>query len=155
MKALPLWTRLLAASVLLAGIVIVGCSKATPQGAVVVGKLKYKGGPIKGGEVKLHTGGQEFPSALTTEGGFTFNGVPEGEAILTVNTEGVKTMEAGPPGGAKKKMPKEVDTSKLPTGSGGMVYTQIPKKYNKKESSDLKITVGKGKTEVGELELRD
>lgn len=130
-----------------------GCGKTNPsRGASLTGKVTYKGAPVTGGNVQLYTDEGVYPAVLSPEGTFEIIQVPLGEATLTVETESINPNRKIPTYGGGQ----EGEMSPPPEGAqtGGGTYVKIPSRYDKKETSDLKVTLTGGK-QTQEFQLKD
>ena len=124
---------------------VLGCSEPkTP--ARLTGKVTYKSDLVKGGTITLY--GKEDSSysiIINSDGTFDKADLPSGDLDVTIETESVKTNPKGEYGGGKA--PKDKGMSSTPASMGGAPkgeYVKIPEKYAKRETSGLKVTLGKG-----------
>jgi hemoglobin len=94
----------------------------------ISGKATYKGQPLPGGTIGLHTkDGLAVSTPLSEDGTYVAAKVPPGEYVVTLETESVKA------------------TAK---------YVKIPAKYGDPKTSGLKYTVIKGKQQF-DIDLTD
>jgi hypothetical protein len=130
-------------AVCLALFLLVGCGGKNVKG-VLSGKITYKGAPVNSATLELFpaAGGEPLPIPVDKEGNFKAKDVPAGEYKVVVmgsaGTQGPNTQ-----GMTKEQLEKakgSLDAMKQdPT-------IAFPDKYKKKESTDLKVTVGSGET---------
>jgi hypothetical protein len=69
--------------------VVVGCGAKRPSSAVISGKVTYNGAPVSGGVVTFHSKEGVYVSGISTDGAFNAADLPEGEMIVTIETESV------------------------------------------------------------------
>ena len=130
---------------------VIGCNKNDSRSCELTGKVTYKGQPITGGNMTLFIGDAGYPVAISPDGKYSVNQLPEGEATATFDTEQLNPNK--PVYGGKK----DGGMSPIPEGAGGGpkgTYVAIPAKYKTKSKSDLKVAVKKGKQEHN-FELKD
>jgi hypothetical protein len=134
-------------------LLLMGCGTTIPKGAVS-GKVMYNSQPVNGATLFLYptnTGqGLEMTIPVDQEGAFRASDVPTGEYKVVVqptkgnngpSTKGMKPEQIA-------QMKEQIESMKVPA------TIKIPAKYTKQETSDLKMTVGKGDQTVP-LELHD
>ncbi len=129
-------------------VVVLGCAGGNPNApANFSGKVNYKGQPVGGGTVKLEKDGAIEGSKasinLNPDGTFTGTDLPEGEFAVMIETDSAKN---NPPANYRGK---KMTSSPIPQSANVVkaTYTEIPKKYGKKETSGLKVTLKRGKNE--------
>lgn len=151
-------TRLLLIAPLLL-IPLAGCTKGNKNAnAHVVGKVTYKGAPVTGGNMLFHAeGAGNTPVLLKPDGTFEGTDLPVGDVTVTIETDIMKT--AG--GGAKQPTygggAHQGGGSPMPQGATqgqGGTYVEIPKKYNRKDTSPLKRNLKSGK-QTWDMDLTD
>jgi hypothetical protein len=177
-------TRFLLFSLLLVGLTIGCGSKVVHMQphVSVKGKIMYNGKPIPDGEVSYILDGGAFIETceISSDGTYEMRDMVVGAytVVLFTGTEKPPTHvdpdgKGRGPAGEKGKNMKEMDPSKIPIemkdvndsktggqsskgsrGSRDFVYTKIPEKYKKAETSDLKITLSEGVT-IKDWELED
>jgi hypothetical protein len=122
---------------------VAGCGKPT---GTLSGVVKLGPTTLKGGSVTFHPStGNVVRAEIGQDGRYTTEGVPVGDAKVTVETLSVSRP---------KMMPKEAEKSiKKAGGSGGNPglqfptgerYVPIPKRYGDPKSTSLKVTVTGG-----------
>jgi hypothetical protein len=146
---------MLSAKLLLALLLLLplaGCGRGDPlnRGGTLSGKVTINGEPVTAGNILLvsEDGAWTGTAPLRGEGTFTVNEPPLGTVKVAIQTELYRDRTA-----PENKYPAGKPGAKLP-GSGGMklpdpsvrglVYTEIPAKYEKIESSGLTCVVTKG-----------
>jgi hypothetical protein len=164
--------RLLAIASIAFLVPIGGCSSGNPMApAKVSGRISYGGKPLKAGNLKFHTTtGVPYDGQISPDGTYTAIDLPEGEAIITVETESINPNR-NPMAGVRKtadneRRMKAMSTTRqqAPGGAdaGGAAsvsdasanYVKIPEKYNNPKTSPLSITLSKGR-QVFNIELTD
>jgi len=126
----------------------------------VSGTVKYKGQPVTGGSMTLYVGDAGYPVAIDSNGHFTAYQLPEGEAIVTVDTEPLNPSKPKYPGSGRRKDKDKGgsgSSSPAPEGKGGGpagTYVKIPAKYRTKDKSDLRLTLKAGSNRK-DFELTD
>jgi hypothetical protein len=125
--------------------VLPGCgSPGNPNApASVKGNVTYNGERVTGGTLAVHKDGS-YPVTIQPDG--TFHGVdlPDGEALVTVETESIKPKDN------KTYRGKKVVLGPTPAGASTgppPQYVQIPAKYASAKTTPLKITLKKGPQE--------
>jgi hypothetical protein len=110
---------------------LAGCGG--PPGATVGGKVTYQGKPLNSGRVYFNVGGgKAVRSALIqTDGSYSVEGLPEGQAQLAVVV---------PP--APRAMPN--DPTAPAVQAPAVAPVEIPAKYEKVETSGLTYQVKMG-----------
>jgi len=149
--------RLLGSGFLMALLLMAaGCGGSSSS---VSGKITFRNNPLHGGTVTF-SGPGETPWTKTAQigddGSYTLNGVPTGQARITVETDTAKPANPQAKQMASKMMPKG---DKMPEGAehspffqmkqqqSGDKYVAIPQKYKKPETSGLTYEVKRGKQE--------
>jgi hypothetical protein len=129
----------------------VGCSKSNPLApATVSGAIAYKGQPIKAGNLRFHHNGTAYPATISSDGTYVASDLPEGELIVTLETEYLNKTLTNKGTGAETRM-KMDSGRKPPPGvavepelpSGG--YTKIPSKYTNPKTSTFTVTLRQGR----------
>jgi hypothetical protein len=146
---------LIAASVVLP--VLAGCSANKAAPARISGSISYKGQPIKAGAMAFHTsGGTAYPAQISPDGTYTATDIPEGELIVTIETESInpdKKKAAGKDAEKRSKMMQSAPGSAdAPTPMEN--YLKIPVKYANAKTSPLAVTLTKGR-QVHNFDLTD
>ena len=136
---------------LVATVAAMGCAGGNPNApANFSGKVTYKGQPVGGGTVKLEKDGPVEGSRasinLNPDGTFNGTDLAEGDFAVTIETDSAKGNAPTNYGASKGK---KMASSPIPQSANVVkpTYTEIPKKYGKKESSGLKVTLKRGKNE--------
>lgn len=140
---------------------LVGCNSSSPHApAKVSGQVKYKGEVLKGGSIAFHVEkGPTYSSSIGQDGTYEVIDLPEGNLVVTVETESVNTNAKPPTYGGDKgaklaaeRMAKEGrgGPSKMPEG----LYRKIPSKYNNSKTSPLSVTLAAGR-QIHEFDLKD
>lgn len=120
-----------------------GCGGKTSKVLTLSGKVTYKDQPLGGGKLTLQpadSNTQPVTTQIGADGTYLITPPGTGEMKVAIETESIR----GSTGTAYKnpipgvKVP-EVDTSKLPK------YVRIPPKYAKVQTSNLSVTIEKGK----------
>jgi len=128
-----------------------GCSTNTNRSVDLTGKILYKDAPVTGGTMTLYYGDTPVLVAIGADGTFSASQIPEGTAAVTVDTEPLNPKQpkyGGKQGGGMSSPPPGANTG--PKGT----YVKVPDKYRKKETTDLKLTLERGKQEKT-IELKD
>jgi hypothetical protein len=145
-------------------LLLAGCHSGTA--AKVSGKITYKGEPVPSGSITFHNAqGGVFQYALR---GAAYSGsdMPVGEELaVTIETESANPdgknkanygqgegKAGGDPNDYMNKMKQMGKIPTSPTNDGP--YVKIPEKYSSKETSGLKVTLGRG-TNVHDFDLTD
>ena len=129
--------RATAAAVAVGLAFVVGCGpKIAPTGEVY-GKVMYKEKPVTAGTVKFTpaNGGDPVTTELGVDGTYRATGVPIGSMKVSIETLHFKNLTP-PPKGMEKMM-----------GGPRLHYVPIPDKYEKPDTSDLRVDVAEGKKE--------
>jgi len=74
--------------ILLFGLVL-GCGSSKTNPAQVSGKVLYNGQPVLGGMVVFHSSAGVYTASINSDGTYTTSDLPEGEMVVTVDTEGL------------------------------------------------------------------
>src|SRR5829696_1964631 len=109
-------------------ILVCGCSaKKSNRGVDLSGAVSYNGKPVTGGSMTLYVGDGIYPVAISADGTYSATQIPEGEAIVTVDTEALNPNKPkygdGRPQGGMSPVPE--GASQGPTGK----YVKLPAKY--------------------------
>jgi hypothetical protein len=153
-----------------------GCGVKKSAPSEVSGKVTYNGNPVTGGTLVFHSEAGVYPASITTKGTYQVVDLPEGECIVTIDTEQLNPNKKTPAydgrtagGGAAAKMygkasgpppgTKIGKQQKSPAGEGSPVgeagtYVKIPKAYSDRSKSPLKVTLKRGSQEQN-FELKD
>jgi hypothetical protein len=136
-------------------VLLSGCDSGRSAPAVISGTVTYNGNPVTGGDITFHTAAGGYSATINPDGTYTVAQVPDGEATVTVLTEGLNPAKKPQTyGGARGKGQMGSPAPEgAKTGSSGQ-YVKIPKKYETKETSDLKVTITRGK-QTHPLTLKD
>lgn len=140
-----------------------GCGPSKSNPVELSGTVTYNGQPVTGGTMIFFAkDGGTYPASIHADGSYIATDFPTGELIVTVDTESLnpakkqetytgKTKMGGGPKGKEGKM------SPVPEGASqgnAGTYVKIPKVYNDKDKSPLKVTVEAGKQKLN-IELKD
>ncbi|MBP3954823.1 hypothetical protein J8F10_05945 [Gemmata sp. G18] len=115
------------------------------------GSLTYKGQPIKAGTMAFHTPeGTTYAAQISTDGTYSAADLPEGELVVTVNTEHLNPARKPPAatGRDTEKRMKMMQSRQQPQGSAVVPdepYIKIPEKYSNPKTSPLTITLQSGR----------
>jgi hypothetical protein len=156
--------RLLTCASLFLALLLLGCSKGNPGApAKIEGSVTYQGQPVKGGTVQFVTPeGTAYSTQIGGDGTYSISDVPDGELVITVETESVnpdkKTTAAGKDAEKRMKMTQQPP----PEGRGGGAtpaekvaqYRKIPDKYGKAQTSPRTVNARSGR-QVHNIELTD
>jgi hypothetical protein len=133
-------------------LVLVGCGSKRPAAGSVEGSITYKGQPVNGAGLELHsaTGKGEFLIPVSQEGTFRTSDVPPGEYKIVVHGA---VGSSGPPTTGMTaeevaKVKEKIEKMKTPA------TIPFPHKYKSQKTTDLKCTISEGKQEL-KLELKD
>src|SRR5262245_25592224 len=109
----------------LLGVLLVSVAGCGPSGAIVNGKVTYKGNPLTSGEVRiipfLESSGPSRSSLISPQGTFEIHDAPIGQVTVTVASYKTRDAPKGPIA-ARKKTGEEVEEVSPRT-------TAIPAKY--------------------------
>ena len=141
--------------------------------------MTYKGVPVTGGNIAFHSNSGVYSASIDAEGKYTAADLPEGELIVTVETESLNPDKKVPTYGPKSS--SSADKRYGQKGAGGPVataegaknnakmmspgregeqqgdhvqYVKIPVKYSEKKNSPLKMTLTSGSQTV-DFDLTD
>jgi hypothetical protein len=151
-----------------------GCGSKRPASSSVSGQVTYNGAPVTGGSITFHSPDSGvYPSSIDAKGNYNVADLPDGELVVTIETESRNTNKqvpiydarsgssgakmvrlygqtAGGGGGGSKEgaPPKDMKTKSpagesAPQGDAGE-YVKIPEKYGQKKTSPLKVTIKSG-----------
>lgn len=152
-------------AMMLAVIVLTGCSKNPQAPGSISGSITYNGQPIKGGTMAFHTKeGTAFAAAIFDDGTYSATDIVEGELVVTVDTESIKGSTS-PSSKSKdydrrmKMLDQRKPSDEVGGGAGGVAdqsknYIKIPRKYANAKTSPLTVTVKAGRN-VHNIELTD
>jgi hypothetical protein len=163
--------RLLFLVLPLACVFLVGCRTSSTPGNLS-GVVKHKGSPLRGGTITFCApeGGTYGPARIKGDGTYAISGLPVGELVVVVETDSAnpknqismdqygqgKKPNIKDPNAPKDKDAKDPKDAKIgpgrgrpadiPAGGAGEPgkFDAIPEKYNRKETSTLKVDVVAG-----------
>lgn len=153
-----------------------GCGSKKSAPAQLSGTVTYKGAAVTGGILAFHSDTGAYTAVINADGTYTVTDLPEGEVVVTVDTEnlnperkipeyneksggavgakyGKSAQPAAPSQGGKTKQ----ETSPVPEGAPKAEvgqYVKIPRTYSDKTKSSLKVTLQTGKQQHN-FELKD
>jgi hypothetical protein len=137
-------SRLLLLLALSATVTTFGCG----NNATITGTVKYKGNPLKGGNVSfIHSDGTTVGSPIAEDGTYTITKMRAGDVKITVETSTLKPRGGRQGGASQVPAGKEAPGGYMGAGDGGKNYVEIPTKYETPETSGLTYTVKSGKQE--------
>jgi hypothetical protein len=129
--------------------VVSGCTKPGPKN-VVSGTVKLNGQDVKGTVVIVDSDGKETASPISG-GKYTIADPPLGDVVFLV--KGMAGLP-GPENPQKAEKPKlKGPADKILENTDRNMAVEPPRRYNTKETSDLKHTL-KGGKETFDIELR-
>jgi hypothetical protein len=139
-----------------------GCAVGGSSTGTVTGKVTYKGGPVKGGNVYFFVDDKNpGVGEIQEDGTYKAERVPVGNAKVSVDTESMKPPMGMPAAAAKKYTapppdPKVKTEAYVPPDPGERAkrYVKIPEKYIDPERSGLTYTVKTGSQEFN-IEISD
>jgi hypothetical protein len=132
-------------------VVTAGCNpKDTNRSVSISGKVMYQNKPVTGGNLTIYVGETPYPVGIGPDGSYSAVQLPEGEAVATVNNDALNTDKPKDSGKTAMVGPAPKDRSQAPTGA----FRRLPPKYKEKKTSDLKVTLVKGKM-THDFELKD
>jgi hypothetical protein len=150
-------TRLLFGSFLIVSLAL-GCAPNSQAPAKLSGSVSYKGQPIKAGTMRFHTAeGVGYDAQISPDGTYTATDIPEGDLVITVETESINPNRKG---GTGKDAEKRANTTQPPpAGMSGpadpsVYYIKVPAKYANPKTSPLSVPVKAGR-QVHNVELTD
>ena len=139
---------------------VVGCSSGPKNApARVSGSITYNGKRITAGTIRFHSDATAiYNGTIHPDGTYSAVDIPSGETVVTIETESVALSQNKQNYGAgiRKEGTKMFSPApkrpqvKAPAGE----YVKIPEKYANPRTSDLIITLGKGR-QTKNLELKD
>ena len=144
-------TRSLSLCVTLFGLalLVIGCSKNAGAPAKVSGSVTYNGKPVTAGTVSFHLPeGASLGAELTADGTYAISDVPEGELVVTVDTEAhnpTKKAASGRDADKRMKMSQQPPPPGMDAGPPPGAYVKIPATYSNPKSSPLKVTLTSGR----------
>ena len=131
--------------------VLGGCTpKDSNRGVSISGKVMYKDAPVTGGNLTIFVGESPYPVGIGPDGSYNAAQLPEGEAVATVNNDALNPDKPKYSGKTAMVGPAPKDRGQAPTGA----FRKLPPKYKDKKTSDLKVTLVKGKM-THDFELKD
>ena len=140
-----------AASSVSLGLVALICAGCSPATSTITGTVKYKDKLLPGGSVTFVTANGTATGAINSEGAYTAEKVPVGNAKVTVYySSGPKMMGLGKDKGL---IPK--DTPLQNSKQGGLPKIDLPARYGDPESSGLSVVVTSGQNPPFNIELKD
>ena len=157
-----------------------GCGSKKSAPAQLSGTVTYKGAAVTGGTLAFHSDAGVYTAVIKADGTYTVADLPEGEMVVTVDTEnlnpehktpvyneksggaagakyGKSGQPAAPPQGSPKEGKAKQETSPAPEGAPKAEvgqYVKIPRTYSDKTKSSLKVTLQAGKQQQN-FELKD
>lgn len=151
--------RLSSGTALLLAVVLLGCAKNKQAPGTVSGSVSYKGQPVKAGTVAFHTKeGTAYSGQISSDGTYSIVDLPEGELVVTVETESISPNKKASQG---KDAEKRTKMMQQPPPSGvaaapdlSSLYTKIPNKYASSKTSPITATIKSGR-QVHNIELTD
>jgi hypothetical protein len=141
-----------------------GCARNPNAPAKISGRVMYKGNPVPGGTITLHSEGKgSYSRELAEDGTYEFADIPTGTLTVTVDTEQLNPKKKAPDYGgaignkmyaervaAEQKMGRNI----APKGQSQGNYVKIPLKYSSSKTSPLTVDIQSGR-QVKEFELSD
>ena len=151
--------------------IVLGCGRKSKTPAKVTGTVKYKGNLVKAGSVQFHVkDAGVYNAPIREDGTYMPTSLPDGDAVVTIETESANPdskapVYGGSRGGGKEAEPKSMKemaksssggesaaakamaagAAKQPTeGTKKENFVKIPAKYNHPSSSGLKVTLAPG-----------
>jgi hypothetical protein len=132
---------------------LLGCSKNSQAPARLSGSVTYKGQPLKAGTMQLHApDGVAYNAQIGEDGTYIATDIPEGELVITVETESFNPTKKAAGGKDAEKRLKAQQPPPPGRGSGGGTpadlsehYVKIPEKYSNPKTSPLTVTVKSGR----------
>lgn len=138
---------------------LTGCSnKSSVAPCKVEGIVTYKGKPLPAGTIAFYTeDGTAYGGLLSSDGTYTATDLPEGEYVITVETESVNPGAEEPTGKNAARYMKAQSGREPPSDMGAApvkkeVYVKIPAKYANAKTSPLTVKL-KGGRQVHQIEL--
>jgi len=134
-------------------VLVLGCNKGNPNApASVKGKVKYKDNLVTAGTVTFHPseGGAFFHCIIKPDGTYSQTDLTTGDMVVTIETDSANKDRKMPIYGGGRGKPGQGQPQQLQSPvperaqQGGGEYVTIPKKYAKKELSNLTRKVEKG-----------
>jgi len=122
--------------------------------ASISGAVSFQGQPIKGGTVQFFTPeGTAYSAQIGPDGTYSVSDVPEGELIITVETESVNPARKAAAAGKDMERREKIAQQPPPDGRGSgpaaaekaASYLKIPEKYGNPKTSPLTVTVKSGR----------
>lgn len=140
-------TYILPLAFVVLALVLSGCSGQKAPGARLSGQLSYNGQPIKAGNLRFHTAdGVAYNGTIDLDGTYTATDLPEGELVVTIETEHLnpskrgttQTKEASMRMAAMQPPPPGAVTPEEP-------YIKVPEKYGNPRTSPVTINATRGR----------
>lgn len=157
-----------------------GCGSKKSAPAQLSGKVTYKGAAVTGGTLAFHSDAGAYTAVINADGTYTVTDLPEGEVVVTVDTEdmnperkipeyneksggalgtkyGKSAQPPAPPQGSPPGGKTKQESSPVPEGAPKAEvgqYVKIPRTYSDKTKSSLKVTLQAGKQQHN-FELKD
>jgi hypothetical protein len=127
--------------------VLIGCGSSSASPGRLSGKVTVNGDPVTGGSLSIHTDKGSILAPISTSGTYSVTDLPVGEWKVTVDTEMLnpkhkKPKDYGGKKGAMGPMPKDMKPPGAASGEGN--YVEIPARYQRKDSTELSVTVTAG-----------
>ena len=128
---------------------------------MVEGTITYKSKPIPAGNMNFYSSdGTNYSALLNRDGTYTVTNLPEGEYVITIETETLKPNQPAPTGKSAQMYMKqgyggrEAPAEMGPAPKKDEMYVRVPEKYGKKASSPLTAKLHSGRNVVP-VELTD
>jgi hypothetical protein len=139
------------AAIALPAVGLAGCAKNPHAPGSISGSISYNGQPIKAGSMRFHTAqGVAYDAQLTGDGTYSATDIPEGDLVITVETESISPHKSAPKGAEAGMRAKAGITQPPPPGMApppdpSALYIKIPEKYSNPRTSPLTVTVKRGR----------
>ena len=149
-------TQILRLALLVPTVALLGCSSNKLVPAKISGKLSYQGQPIKAGTLAFYTpDGVSYAGQISLDGTYSASDLPEGELVVTVDTEHLSPAHKAPTGkDVERRMKMMQQQQQPPPGSTPpeQPYIKLPEKYKSPKTSPLTVTLTRGR-QVKDLDL--